>query len=313
MPLTSEVHVNVALTNFSQRYHPGQFIADRVLPPLVVPKLTGTFFKYNRENVRVENDGPLGQRSPAGERDHSITTDTYSLDRYGLHDLVTREEMGEADPALDPKQDTVATLMDDILLAKEKRCADLILDSTDMTTGETLSGTGQWSDFTGGVSDPLGDFETAKESVHNVARVSDDMLKGVMGIAVWRKLKLHPSIVGRFQYTSGGAVTLAQFAELIGLKPENVLIGVSGYDTANEGQTASMGNVWGKHCGVFYAPDNPGLRTRTLGAVIQKTEAVEVQEYPNNNPVGDNVLVQTYYQYKVIDATFCYLFTNAVA
>lgn len=312
--LTPAVSQNVALTNFSLRYAPGQFIGDLALPIIPVSKVNGNaYYIYGKENLRDENDGPLGQKSPAGERDFNVTSTTVDLHRYALKDMVTREEQDEADAALDPKEDTVAGLMDDILISKERRAAALLFNTSNLTQNDTLSGTGQFSDYTSGVSDPIGVIETAKDTVVDSARVSDDMLKVIMGIDVWRKVRHHPDVVERYKYTAGGGVTKQQFADLIGVNVENLLIGVAGYDSADEGQTASMANIWGKHLVVEYVPSNPGLRSRTLAATFQKTSHVEVSEWPNNDPAGDNVRVESYYNHAIIDATLGYMVENAVA
>ena len=312
--LTSTVSQNLALTNFSQRYMPGQFIADRALPVIPVTKVNGNaYYTYGKENLRDENDGPLGQRTPAGERDFTVSSTTIDLNRYSLKDLVTQEEIDEADPVLDPKEDSVMGLMDNILISKERRAASLLFSTTNLSNNTTLSGTSQWSDYASGVSDPIGDIETAKDSVVDYARVSDDMLKVIMGVDVWREVRHHPDVVERYKYTSGGGVTRAQFAELIGVNPDNLLIGVSGYDSANEGASLSMANIWGKHLVVEYVPDNPTPRTQTLAATFQKTDNVDVFEWESQDPQGTWVRVETYYNHAVIDANFGYMIENAVA
>ena len=315
MPLPSEVHVNAALTNFSVRYTPGRFIADKLAPRVPVTKLSDSYFVYGTENMIEEpSSGPLGPKSPAPERGHTYSTATYSLDRYSLKDLVTDEAQNNADPALNPKQNTVQALLDNMMVRRERQLAAILFSGTYMTTNTTLSGTSQWSDTTSGVSDPLGVIETAKESVSAAQSVEDEEMTIAMGAAVWRKVRHHPAVVARFQYTSGGGVTRAQFAELCGIRADNFVVGMSNYQSSNEGQsTVTKARIWGNHCLVGFINPSVGLETRTLCSTFQKSEGLRVVEWRNNDPEGDWVRPEWYYDHKVVDASAGYLVINAVA
>lgn len=312
MPLSSQVHKNTSLTNFSLRYTPGTFIADRVLPLVPVMKLSDDYFIYGKDNLRIDSAGPLGTRTPARQADWSVSTATYTLRRYSLFDLITDEEVDNADPAIDSKEDAVMNLMDKIYLEREQKAAAAVFSTTNLTNNTTLSGTDQWSDYNN--SDPISDLEIGLGSVEDNVRKDTMELSLVMGRAVWRKVRHHPSIVSRFQYTSGGGVTRAQFAELLDINPNNLMIGSSGYNSANEGQVASMADVWGKHVVAAYINPNPTLRSITLGSTFVKSgEAVQVYEWRNSNPEGDNVRPETYYDQKIVAADAGYMIENAVA
>ena len=308
MPLTTDVRVDRAMTQFSLRYGNPGYIADRVFPAqqsvMWDSKDAGKYFVYDKANMRVEQDGPLGTRAPAPEVNYDVSTTQFYLGRYALKELVTREEVDNADQPLDPEEDATAFLTDKLLLGREYRAAAKAFSSTYVTSGTTLSGTSQWSDET---SNPLSAIETAKASLAAEPNAI------ILGAQVWQYLRHHPDIVDRYKYTAGGGVSMAQFAELLGIAPDMVMVGTARRNTADEGQTASLSYIWGKHCVLAYIDPAPRPRTMTAFATLQRGEPRMVSEWPSNDPEGTWKKVQDRYVQTVIATDLCYLWTNAVA
>ncbi len=311
MPLPNDVHVDTALTAFSKRYSPGGMIADRVFPPIPVKKESDEYFIYDQANLRPENDGPRSAKDPAAVVEYDVSTGTYQIKFYSLKDLVTDREKNNADSPLTPGEDAAAGLMDRMLIGKEQRAAAMAFSSTYMTSGVTLSGTDQWSDDSG--SDPLGDIETAKASVHTASRKPDEELTILLGMSVWRVLRYHGSVTEAFKYTSGGGVTMPQLAQLLGIKPANLIIGVSGYNSADEGQSDSLADIWGKHCLVGYINPAPRPRSITLGGTWVIKGGILVTAWRNNDPAGEWKKVEMNYHQNVICADCGYLITDVIA
>jgi hypothetical protein len=308
MPLPTDVRVDRAMTAFSLRYANQNYIADRVFPIAQSvqwdSKDAGKYFIYDKANMRVERDGPLGPRTPAPEVDYDVSVGTFVLGRYALKEMVTQEEIDNADQPLDPEEDATAFLTDKLLLGREYRAASIAFSSTYVTTGTTLSGTSQWSDET---SNPLVAIEVAKASM---AMEPNAM---VMGAQVWQYLRHHPDIVDRFKYSIGAGVTTAQFADLLGMDPAMIMVGNARRNTADEGQTASLSYVWGKHACLAYIDPAPRPRTMTAFTTLQRGESRVVSEWPSNDPEGTWKKVQDRYIHKVVATDLAYLFTNAVA
>jgi len=308
MPLTTDVRVDRAMTQFSLRYGNPGYIADRVFPVqrsvMWDSKDAGKYFVYDKANMRVERDGPLGTRSPAPEVDYDVSSTSFTLNRYALKEMVTQEEIDNADEPLDPEEDATAFLTDKLLIGREYRAASVAFSATYVTSGTTLSGTNQWSDET---SNPLSALEVAKASLAAEPNAI------IMGQQVWQYLRHHPDIVDRFKYTSGGGVTMAQFADLLGIAPEMVMVGGARRNTADEGQTASLSYIWGKHACLAYIDPAPRPRTMTAFVTLQRGESRTVSEWPSNDPEGTWKKVQDRYLHKVVATDLAYLFTNAVA
>lgn len=109
----------------------------------------------------------------------------------------------------------------------------------------TLSGTGQWSDFTNGVSDPIANIETGKEAIR--AAVGKRGNTVVMGALVFSKLKQHPKVIDRLKYTQREIATPELLASLFDV--ERVLVGDAVY--SNDAGT-TLTDVWGKDVVVAY-------------------------------------------------------------
>jgi hypothetical protein len=119
---------------------------------------------------------------------------------------------------------------------------------------------------------------------------------------------------------------LAQVLEL-----EEVLVGDAMYDTAAEGQAASMSWVWGTYALLFYRPQSAGRKTLAMGYTFAWRNALAsvagqsasqgvngvgaqfVRRYFDDHIIADWVEVHKYYDPKVTASDAALLFTNTLA
>jgi hypothetical protein len=109
----------------------------------------------------------------------------------------------------------------------------------------TLSGTAQWSDF-GTTSNPLSDIETGKEAIR--AGTGRRPNVGVMGPAVWAKLKYHPIVKDYTKYTGREVATLDILSALTGIQNWYIGDAVSSNDAGT-----TLSDVWGKDVVLAYS------------------------------------------------------------
>jgi len=260
MPDVGSVHTDAILSNVSEMYRNAQFVGLEMLPVVAVKKESDNYYKYNSKADRFRV--PNNLRAPKSDSkmiDWKVTTDNYACKEYALNDLIDDREKNNADKPLNLKVDTVEYLSDVNLLAQEKRIVDLLTSTSVLTNYKTLTGTNQWNDYTN--SDPVGDIETGKETIHGkIFRYPNTLL---LGVQVYNQLKHHPDVIDRFKYTSKGIITAAMLADLF--EVEKVIIGQAGYNTANEGQTASYSYLWGKNAILGYIEKKPGIKKFSLG------------------------------------------------
>jgi len=109
----------------------------------------------------------------------------------------------------------------------------------------TKSGTGQWSDYTSGVSDPAGDVETARDAIRAAIGLRGNTV--VLSAQAYSKARSHPKTLDRIKYTGRDSATPELLAQLWGV--DRVLVGDAVY--SNDAGTA-LTDVWGKDVIVAY-------------------------------------------------------------
>ncbi|HEU4751465.1 MAG TPA: hypothetical protein VFU47_00055, partial [Armatimonadota bacterium] len=134
-----------------------------------------------------------------------------------------------------------------------------------------------------------------------------------MGYQVFEALALHPDLLDRCKYTGTGerpAMVTAQMMAAL-FMVDQVLVGSAVSNTAEEGQTASLSFVWGKHAWIGYVSETPALETPsaayafTLGRMADRyrEEAIE----------SDIIRVKEGWAMKAVAAGAGYRMPSAVA
>lgn len=241
------------LTAIAVAYRQGNLIADRVLP--YVPVRTQSF-KYRKFALADSFTYPstrVGRKSAPQQVEFGETEVTDSVDDHALDSGVPNSDMlayeqGRAagqTGATDPMARASSQVMSLVLTAREKRAADLVFNAANYAPANktTLSGTGQWSDFTN--SNPQTAIMDALDSM--VMRPN----AVVFGRQTWSKLSTHPKMCAAVYKngTNAGVISTQAFADLFEL--DEVLVGDGWINTAAKGQAPVTARLWGKHA-VFY-------------------------------------------------------------
>ncbi len=312
MPETSQVHINVALTNVSLAYRNPAFISDIIAPAVNVRKQQDRYYIYDseRESFRSTDD----RRAPgavANEVDFALSSDSYYCADHALTSVIPDEERDNADPAIQPDIDRTEFLTEKIDLNKEIELADIVAADTDLA-GTTLEGAAQWSHAD---SDPQIAIEDGKASIIAGTQCLPNTL--VLPYEVFAKVHTHPKIMERVN-ASGTLLPTAQvLAQLFDV--ERVLVPRAVKNTAAPGQTASMSYVWGKHAFLLYVPPRAALKTMAFAFTFLWTAAPgssggrTVETWRENPRKADVIRVQRYYDQKVIATDAIYVWKNAVA
>jgi hypothetical protein len=149
-------------------------------------------------------------------------------------------------PNIDQSAATLRKTLAIMDLRLEKQSADIARTAASYAAANkiTLSGTGQWSDYTG-VSNPISVVETAKEAVRAATGKRANTV--VVGALVMSKLKHHPVVRDYCKYTGRDVATAELLAALFDVK--RVIVGDAIY--SNDAGTAFT-DVWGKDVVVAY-------------------------------------------------------------
>lgn len=243
--------IDPILTSVAQGYQNNEFIGRKLFPVVPVSQRGGKIISFGKEDFMLYNTGRApGQTTKRVQFGYS--SGNYTLESHSLEGVLPRENMEEADavPGIDLASVTVSKTQDIIALRLEKQQADLATNPANYGASNkvALSGTGQWSDFTG-TSDPVKDIEAGKEAVRKATGKRPNVV--AMGATVFASLKQHPKVVDRMKYTGRDIATPELLAALFDVK--EVVIG----DAVFADDSGTFNDVWGKNVVLAYVDTAP--------------------------------------------------------
>ncbi len=260
----------------------GDFIGLQVLARFDTPKKQGTFSTWKRESLLLPGDTKRAPRAAYNRGSVEAGDVEYAC-----------EERGHETPLDDSEREFYASDFDSELACSQQswwRVAydvevairDKVIDTTNFTTanGKRTDVSTAWSDPS---ADIIGDVQAGKEAVRRRTGMSPNVL--VVGAAVVPYFLKNTAIRAAIQPTQlpTERAIMAAIAMLFGL--EEVVIGKGVYNSADEGQAASVTDVWGSGWAslVRRAPTNAPLTTPCLGRtmvwIADVDDAVMTEEY----------------------------------
>lgn len=244
MPAPEKYIVSKPLANFVVGYQNSDLIAEQLFPVKPVDEPKGFYWAYGKEVFTAEDDY-RADRSRANAVDHDFTTVQYQTREHALNHDVSWKERDAATKTgapFRPYRRAATVVSAKLMLGREITIANMVRATANITQNATLSGTSQWSDYSG-TSDPLLNIRTGR----NAIRASTGSLRGLLAVvpySVFEILTYHPKVLDKM--STAGAKILSQdlLAQL--MRVDKVIIPESIQNTANPGQTPVMADVWGK-------------------------------------------------------------------
>lgn len=245
----------IAVDHAQQNMVARGYIADVVVPRTRVDAPLFRYAEYPVEEAFTTYDTQVGRMSRPNQMTITATESTGAVLDWGLDAPVPyRDQMaavGQSIP-MDPKARAAMSVMDRVMLAREIRCASLLMTAGNYATGykATLSGSGQWSDLA--ASDPVATIIDAATNMLVKPNVA------VMGQEVFNILRRHPKVsvaLGGSQ-NSGRYVPADEIAAILGL--ERLVIGNTLQQTSKRGQALTTSRIWGKHFALLNIPSVGG-------------------------------------------------------
>ncbi len=302
--------IQPALTAISIAYRNVRMIADGVLPRTQIAKQEFLYIKQTLADSFTPVDVKVGRKSQPNRIDFSAAQVSDATEDFALDDAVPQADIDNAPPNYDPLGRAVEGITDLVILAREQRTANLVFTLANYPAANrvTLSGTGQWSDFTN--SNPIADIMTGLDTVVKRPNVL------VLGRATFSKLVQHPRIVKAVLGNAGdsGIARRQDLADLFEL--DDVLVGEGWVNTAKKGQAASLARVWGKHALLFNRDNNADTqRGVTFGYTAQFGTRVAGSQVDPNVGMRGGVVVRAGESVKELIAAndLAYFIQNAVA
>jgi hypothetical protein len=217
-------------------------IAARVAPVFNTSIDRGGFSKVTLESMHKARDSRRAPRSAYNRADWEFEPATFTCEEHGVEEVVDDREQAMYADYVDAEAVSRDRAYLTIQQNAEKRMAALIFNAT------------TWSSYTSACTTPLDVhdtslpfdyFQTAKEAV----RLQCGFLANaaIMSYTVFENLKMCAQVIDRIKYWGGddpkhGGINEATVARALGL--EEVIVAGSVKDSALEGQTRSLAEVW---------------------------------------------------------------------
>lgn len=305
-PLEKNIRIDKALTNISVKYTNNNFIAEKVLPMIRVNASSGKYYQYDKSHLRSTEDLKAPGSGTHQAESGMAAKGEYNTTNHALKDIVPDEIQDQADNPLNPRVDSTEAITERLQVGKEKRLADYMANTANLTNNTTLSGTDQWSDYAN--SSPIDDIKTARQNVQkSVLRKANTL---VLGQEVYDALIDHPDVIDRVKYSQFGVAAEDILARLFNV--QNVIVASAGYNNSDEGGTDSLEYIWGKHAWLLYVNPAPSIKSVSFGYYFKDKNRIADRWYDNDRE-GTWVRVSESYDKGIVTADAGYLIKNAVA
>lgn len=304
--------IDQLLTNVSSAYIPKGCVADQILPPIKRAQYSGKLGGYGKDHLRIENTVVGGKGKYRRVETITRTTQGFNIEGHGLTGLVTKHDYKNVTDPFDAEKDETMGLSTVLMLEKEKALADSLGDTAVLTQNVTLSGGSQFSDYSN--SDVVSVINAGKSAIRAGCGEIADM--AIMEYDVAQVLRYHPQLLDLlgFKYAKPGGLSNEDLARALDIK--KIVIPDCKYNSAKEGQTAVLSNVWGKNIVLAVLPESAQKYQTSLGYMVLLDDGQPRKVYKESkfNPPGSTeILVEDEYDMLLSDVNAGYLIKNAIA
>jgi hypothetical protein len=267
-PLGRDAYFDAPLTNLTIAAFPKTaeqqgYIAGELFPVVPAPKQSGKYYTLSTEEWLRVPDTLRAPKTRPKRVDFRVSSDGYYADNYALASELAKEDLANADAAIQLRENAAMIALMGLLQDLEVRVANLVTSSTNVGSGVTVSS--KWSDLTN--SNPMVDISTAHAFIRGQTGLKANTL--VMDEDTFQALRKHSKLLELYKYTSGGLLNEEQVA--LAMDVQRIYHGRAIRNWTQEGATMSLSNVWGNNALLAYIGPVTGLQTATLGLQIRWT------------------------------------------
>ena len=289
-------------------------IADAIFPLFPVTEKSADYPVIpNEAMLKI----PDLRRSPKGgynRDDFEFETDTYSCKEYGKESPVDDVERKLYSRYFDAEEVATLRATNMLLRAREKRVSSQVFNATTFASYTGAVST-EWD--TSATCTPRADVQDAIVSIRNATGAMANT--AIMAWSVFQNVLISADFKSHVQYTTP-VLTLpldvqkrlvAQYMNI-----DNILVGNSVYDSANEGQSQSISDIWDdEYCMVAQlATNGRDLREPCLGRTFLWTEdspdILVTEQYREEATRGDIYRVRHHLDEEFVFLGAGYLLSN---
>lgn len=217
-----------------------RFIALDILPKKPLGKKAATMSVTKRKNLTIE-ETKRANGSTYNRIEWYMDDLAYACVNHGLEGQVTDEDVENYGSEFDAELEKTQGIKLKMQLAREKRVKDLVFD-TSKWTGAALYTDNSAAPWDAVGSDIIGQLRAGKEKVRaNTGRIPNSL---IIGEGSLNNMLANTALIARFPGIPvlTESIFRSRLNELLGI--QNLLVGQAVYNTADEGQDFSGGDIW---------------------------------------------------------------------
>lgn len=309
-PTPRTVHIDKLLSQIAINYRPQGAIADQLAPIIPVQKQSDLYPIFSRGDIlRSEND-KRARGTEANVIERNVSSGTYFADNYALKTHVDIEDRANAEPIYVQELYNGAArfVTGKLVLNWDIRLANQVTSGSNVGSYSAVASA--WTDYTN--ADVLGNLWTAIDNVKDSTGMRPNRV--VFGEAAWRNVRRNVSVRNIIKGTNngGGYPNAQQIADIFEF--ESVLVGQAYQNTAHEGQSESLAQVWGDNVLVYYNPSAPSRDEPAFMYSFRWTAPglpnMQAERHPYNTKTKSEEVEVGYYQdEKIVGPEYGYLLT----
>jgi hypothetical protein len=326
LPTENDVHVDRPLTNFSVASFQEESVhlASSCFPVIPVNNQTDKYYVWNRGDLFRDEARVRAPGTPVIRTGARLSTDSYYCAIYELGDIIPDEVRKNSDPGTNLEQHKVRTIIQKLLIKRERIFASNFLATgkwtTDITGATITPATNEVLQWANASSTPIDDVYRGKERIlKNTGKRANTL---VLTTDVHRVLSTNAQVLARLTggQTPGGPAMIsdADLAKVFGV--DRILVSEAVYNSAKEGATASMGFVATRKALLLYSDPNPGLDSETAGATFVWANSgfgnrvgVQINMQRDNLVYSDLIDGFMNFDQKLTSADMGYFFNNIIS
>jgi hypothetical protein len=296
--------------DFDQEMNRRGFIAAQVAPVFESAVQAGTYGRVPLKQLLKEPEVGRNSRGEYNRTNFTFEDAVFATKERGIEIPVDRRQAKMYASFFDFEMVCAAQALDIVLRAAEKRVADAIFNATTFASYTAAVGT-PWTIANAATATPTSDVETAVRAVWAATGIWCNAL--IINRHVFRALRYIDDITDKVASLGAGAsvepgkITTATLASVFDLP--KIIVAGSARDSANEGQAASITNVWSSSYAMVARVNEPGdsIEVPGLARTIHwgedgSTIGGTIETYYEDSSRGDVVRVRHDVQEKIMYA-----------
>lgn len=282
--------IDAVLTNIARAYKPQGMIYDQVFPTIPVELDSGRYPVFDGF-FDDDTDNKVSDRALTPEVDFSWSFDTYYCEDYRLKATITAKEERNAHSMIRLRQTKLETVLMRMALRRERRAAAALKKISAGTPGQLTSGAAPSTNWDQASATIEADIKTGAMAVRDLTGMVTNTMVIPFKVAYEMAMQEDIRALLRWDVTGTQHDVLSLGDRLLPgvIHGHRVIIPGGMYNTAKEGGTKSLTDIWGDDVRLlYYPPGGGGWGIPSTGYSFKALPEV-VDRWRDNDPPVESV------------------------